>query len=184
MIQRNQKLHPTQEEFGQDLKAASESLRRIFCIINPTVRRRRIICNSMGPLGNAEEANGSSSSSIIGNGSKMKGWFELKKFIAQKNCQGKDLSSQLIQQSKFHAIHDGSVLGGKESFQQRHNVSLAPIFCNFNGSEVLTPMFRFIALDVPKTSCFPFLDAHHSGVQPSSSSSDIDTRILQQHLNN
>ena len=35
-------------------------------------------------------------------GSRVRGRLELKKIIAQKNCQGKDLSSQLIQLSKLH----------------------------------------------------------------------------------
>jgi len=51
------------------------------------------------PLGNGEEASGGNSSRMIGSGNKMRGWLELKKIIAQKNCQGKDLSSQLIQHS-------------------------------------------------------------------------------------
>jgi len=50
---------------------------------------------------NVEEADSSRSSggsSRIGSGS----WLELKKIIAQENDQGKDLSSQLIQQSELH----------------------------------------------------------------------------------
>ena len=35
---------------ARDLKAASESLRRIFCFIEPTTRWHNIICSSMGSL--------------------------------------------------------------------------------------------------------------------------------------
>ena len=43
--------------------------------------------------GNDEEAR---------SGGKVTGWPEAKKVIAQKNCQGKDLSRQLIQHPKLH----------------------------------------------------------------------------------
>jgi len=42
--------HEERRILASDLKAASESLRRIFCFIDPTARWHRIICSSMGNL--------------------------------------------------------------------------------------------------------------------------------------
>jgi len=128
---------------------------------------------------NDEESSGSRGCS--GGGS----WHELKKVIAQKNCQGKDLSSQLIQHSKLHAqlVTSLSWIDNK-SFKQRHSFSLALLSCNFKGGVVFVAPFLFLtsprslplAMSHSITSWCPLQDAHHSGVHRSLSSSVTSTR--------
>jgi len=137
---------------ARDLKAASESSRRIFCFIEPTTRWQRIICSSMGNL-----------AAIMKNRTTaeleeevMSGWPELK-IIAQENDQGKELSSQLIQHSKLQTkLMAGLCWVGNESFEHKHNFCVLLSLCNFKGGvffpSFTIPVFPFLVLDVSKIS--------------------------------
>ena len=132
-----------------------------------------------------------------GSRSKLRSWLELKKVIAQENCQGIDLSSQLIQHSKLHTnFMTGLRWIGDELVQQRRNFTLLVPSGYFKGCIVFatSQVLSFLVLDVSEVSATGNEPLNHfmlsiSRCKPQWSASfgvfecDIDTRILQQ-LNN
>jgi len=125
-------------------------------------------------------------------------WLEVKKIVAQENCQGKDLSSQLIQHSMLHTqFMAGLYWVVDESLEYSRNFEILLISCNFKGGVVMVipPVFPFLALEVtqiPATCNEHFNDLTMSItrriLQRSTAfvviKSDIDKRILQQQSNN
>jgi len=86
----------------------------------------------------------SSSSSRGGASSPGGSWLELKKIIAQKYGQGKDLSCQLIQHSKLHMkLMSGLYWVGYESFQHEHNFSVIHSSGNSKGGVAFATQFPF-----------------------------------------
>jgi len=142
-----------------------------------------------GQFGSNGEESGSNSW-VEGGGDKS--WLELKKIIAQENDQGKHLSSQLIQHSKFHTNFIASQCSiGCESFQQRHHFSEVLPSCHFKSGALFPDVFPN-HVDVSKISATCNEPLNHFkvstirctpqwGASVFIRESDIDTRILQQH---
>jgi len=179
---------------ARDLKAASESLRRIFCFIEPTAKWQRIICSSMGKLLAMMKKRVAAAAVVIGvmvMGRAGLSW----RRSHMKTVKAKTSAASSSSTPSFTQFMAGQCWIGQESFQHRHNFGPPVLSCNFKGCVVFAiTVFPYLVLDVSKitATCNEplnyFMLSIMRGPQWSASPAiflrDIDTRILQQHLNN